>query len=155
MFVIIWSRHCLDASTAFLSGQCVYIFFLNLTIFYIAKILSEYFFLYPSQPKYFFLKIQHQIIFFSKKPSISEVNKWGMFCFDLVIFFCNTEVIPGKNVVLCNVLYVFFCNSGQFSFFHVLLNEKHSIYSQNLPFLQFFVVIQWFQMEMSEYLAWI
>ena len=22
---IIWSRHCLDASTAFLSGQCVYI----------------------------------------------------------------------------------------------------------------------------------
>ena len=49
-----------------------------------------------------------------------------MFCFDLVIFFRNIEVIPGKNVVLCNVLYVFF--SGQFSFFHVLLNEKHSIY---------------------------
>jgi hypothetical protein len=23
--VIIWSRHCLDTSTAFLSGQCVYI----------------------------------------------------------------------------------------------------------------------------------
>ena len=22
---LIWSRHCLDASTAFLSGQCVYI----------------------------------------------------------------------------------------------------------------------------------
>jgi hypothetical protein len=38
------------------------------------------------------------------------------------------------------------CNSGQFFFFQVLLNEKHSIYSQNLPFLQFFVVIQWFQM---------
>jgi hypothetical protein len=37
----------------------------------------------------------------------------------------------------------------------VLLNEKHSIYSQSLPFLQFFVVIQWFQMEMSEYFAWI
>jgi hypothetical protein len=55
---------------------------------------------------------------------------------------CNTEVILGKNVVLCNVLYVFFRNSGQFSFFHVLLNEKHAIYSQNLPFLQFFVVIQ-------------
>ena len=56
--------------------------------------------------------------------------------------FCNTEVIPGKNVVLCNILYVvFFVNSGQFSFFYVLLNEKHSIYSQNLPFLQFFVII--------------
>jgi hypothetical protein len=55
-------------------------------------------------------------------------------------FFRNTEVIPGKNVVLCNVLYVFLCNSGQFPFFHVLLNEKHSIYSQNIPFLQFFVV---------------
>jgi hypothetical protein len=67
----------------------------------------------------------------------------------------NTEVIPGKNVVLCNVLYGFFCNSGQFSFFHVLLNEKHSIYSRNLPFLQFFVGIQWYQMEMSEYFAWI
>jgi hypothetical protein len=45
------------------------------------------------------------------------------------------------------------CNSGQFSFFHVLLNEKHSIYSKNLPFLQFFVVLQWFQMELSEYFA--
>ena len=25
IIIIIWSRHCLDASTAFLSGQCVYI----------------------------------------------------------------------------------------------------------------------------------
>ena len=40
---------------------CIY-FFLNVTLFYIVKILSGYFFLYPSQPKYFFLKIQHQII---------------------------------------------------------------------------------------------
>jgi hypothetical protein len=74
-----------------------------------------------------------------------EVNKWGMFCFDLERFFRNTEVIPGKNVVLCNVLYVFLCNSGQFPFFHVLLNEKHSIYSQTYNFCSYFVVIQWFQ----------
>ena len=25
MAIIMWSRHCRDASTAFLSGQCVYI----------------------------------------------------------------------------------------------------------------------------------
>jgi hypothetical protein len=87
--------------------------------------------------------------------SISEVNKWGMFCFDLVIFFAIQKSFQEKMSCYAMFCMFFLCNSGQFSFFHVLLNEKHSIYSQNLPFLQFFVVIQWFQMEMSEYFAWI
>jgi hypothetical protein len=44
--------------------------------------------------------------------------------------FYNTEVIPGKNVVLCNILYVVvFCNSGQFSFF--LFFTSQSIYFLN------------------------
>ena len=89
--------------------------------------------------------------------SISEVNNWGMFCFDLVSVWYSLQYRSHSRkkcrVMQCFVC--FFCNSGQFSFFHVLLNEKHSIYSQNLPFLQFFVVIPWFQMEMSEYFAWI
>ena len=77
-------------------------------------------------------KIQHPFSFFIYLillecntvlwgTSISEVNKWG---FDLVIFFCNTEVIPGKHVVICNALYVFFCNSGQFSFFSCVVKWK-------------------------------
>jgi hypothetical protein len=42
-------------------------YFLNVTLFYIVKILSQIiFFLYPSQPEYFFLKIQHQIIVLAK-----------------------------------------------------------------------------------------
>jgi hypothetical protein len=59
-FAYIWS-HCLDASTTFLSGHCVYIFFLNVTLFYVVKILSQIFFLYPSPPKYFFLKIYYRV----------------------------------------------------------------------------------------------
>ena len=105
--------------------------------------------------------IFYLLIFFGMQCSFMgnidiEINKWGMFWFDLVIFFAIQKSFQEKMscyAMFC--LFFFGCNSGQFSFFHELLNEKHSIYSQNLPFLQFFVVIQWFQMEMSEYFAWI
>ena len=41
----------------------VYIFFSKCNIIlYCENTVSDYFFLYPSQPKYFFLKIQHHIM---------------------------------------------------------------------------------------------
>jgi hypothetical protein len=47
----------MEKSTAFLSGQCVYIFFLNVTLFYIVKILSQII---------FFCTHPNESIFFSK-----------------------------------------------------------------------------------------
>jgi hypothetical protein len=60
--------HCPNASTVFLSGQCVYIFFLNVTLYYIVKILSQiiFFCIHPSQ-SIFFSTFSINLFFLSKK----------------------------------------------------------------------------------------
>jgi hypothetical protein len=55
-------------------------------------------------------------------PEDVSVNKWGMFCFDLVICFAIHKSYQEKMSCYVMFFMFLFCNSGQFSFFHVLLN---------------------------------